>query len=240
MEEFASDQVDLYFGGENADLLRQELLEMDNDFSTPHSTPLKCQARDDSDSESSNSDSDEDVIDLTVNADIYVDTRPLNHKEDQKVDSFVFKTCGCAMETEMDACSKQFSREQIAWYRNNCLQMTRSELNLVILAAIMCSRTHTGENGRSAKIRTVYIYQGVQICMKTFLFLHSISRCRLCNLQSHYDKHGVTPRSNSNTHHAPKHSASIDYVHYKSSQIYHKHGCHSCTPSTGIKPNQQR
>ena len=97
MEKFASDQADLCFGGENADILGQELLEMDNDFSNPHSMPLKCQDRDDSDSESSNSDSDEDVIDPTVNADSFLDKSPLDHKEEQKVDSFVTKTCGCAL-----------------------------------------------------------------------------------------------------------------------------------------------
>ena len=32
--------------------------------------------------------------------------------------------------------------------------MTASELDLVILAAILCSRPPTGENGRSAKTRT--------------------------------------------------------------------------------------
>lgn len=44
MEEFTSEQEDLCFGGENVRLLRQELLDMDRDFRTPHSIPLMQKA----------------------------------------------------------------------------------------------------------------------------------------------------------------------------------------------------
>ena len=47
--------------------------------------------------------------------------------------------------------------------------------------------------------------KGVHICMKTFLFLHSVSRFRLNNLQIHYDKYGVTPRL-----HGPIHIATME------------------------------
>ena len=85
--------------------------------------------------------------------------------------------------------------------------MTHEELDLVILSAIKCSRPPCRESGSSAKTRTLYLHQGIHICMITFLFLHSISRFRL---QMHYNRNGVTPRIHANTHCAPKHTASME------------------------------
>ena len=95
-------------------------------------------------------------------------------------------------------------------YRNNCLEMSWAELDLVILTAYMCLRPHSGESGEIARTRTVYLHQGLHTCMKTFLFLHSISHSHLNHLQAHYNTYGVTPRVYGNTHHAPKHTASME------------------------------
>ena len=70
---------------------------------------------------------------------------------------------------------KQFTKEQIAVYRNNCLEMSQSELDLVILTAIMCSRPPSGENCPSARATTIYLHQGVHNYLHEDILVSSLS-----------------------------------------------------------------
>ena len=142
---------DLCFGGENASTLRQELQEMDIELHTPCSSPVKRQSRGkaglyaDSDSDS-DSESEED----SDTAMRFADMSGIDQKEEEKLVEFITKSCDCKLGPQMQACSNQFTKEQIALCRNNCLEMSRAELDLVILTAIMCSRPPSGESGERA------------------------------------------------------------------------------------------
>ena len=70
---------------------------------------------------------------------------------------------------------KQFTKEQIAVYRNNCLEISQSELDLVILTAIMCSRPPSGENCHSARATTIYLHQGVHNYLHEDILVSSLS-----------------------------------------------------------------
>ena len=191
--------------------LISSLQRMDRELSTPCRTPTKRpRADEDSDDSDSNLESDSDVQQGSSEGDVQTDMNPTDKKERGRVSAFISKSCGCTLGPNKQPCSQQLTKEQITQCRNNCLEMTQAELDLVLLSAIKCSRPPCGESGSSSKTRTLYLHQGIHICMKTFLFLHSISRFRLNNIQTHYDRNGVTPRIHANTHCAPKHTASME------------------------------
>ena len=57
--------------------------------------------------------------------------------EQVKVDDFLSESCGCKLGPHHVACSSVVSKGAIVHTRNNCLQMTRVELDLVIMAQII-------------------------------------------------------------------------------------------------------
>ena len=183
---------------------------MEREFSTPYASLLKHHSEGEV---VSDTDSDVDSPDPSTNAHhgmFMLDMSPIDKREEEMVSNFVSMSCGCKLGSNNDACSNQFSKDHFSFYRNNCSEMSCHELDLIILTAISCSRSPPGDSSCNAKTKyTIYLHQGVHICMKTFLFLHTISRLRLNNLQSHYDKNGVTPRIHGNTHRAPKHTTSM-------------------------------
>ena len=64
--------------------------------------------------------------------------------EQVKVDDFLSESCGCKLGPHHVACSSVVSKGAIVHTRNNDLQMTRVELNLVLIAfAISCRTMHT-------------------------------------------------------------------------------------------------
>ena len=148
--EFSQGQ-DLCFGGDHADLLRQEFEQMDREFHTPSSSPVKRQSRGEASSDQETDLETDSESECLVD---YTDKSPMDKKEEENVIEFLSKSCGCTQGSNKQACSKQFTKEHIPVYRNNCLEMSRSELDLVILTAIMCSRPPSGENCRSARART--------------------------------------------------------------------------------------
>ena len=59
----------------------------------------------------------------------------------QKVESFMNKGCGCLHGSEGKSCSKRYSVEQVLEHRQICLEMTSSELDMVVLAQFgACTR----------------------------------------------------------------------------------------------------
>jgi len=64
--------------------------------------------------------------------------------EQVKVDDFLSESCGCKLGPHHVACSSVVSKGAIVHTRNNDLQMTRVELNLVLIAFAISRRTkHT-------------------------------------------------------------------------------------------------
>ena len=64
-----------------------------------------------------------------------------DQSEQMKVDQFLAKSCGCKLGPQGAACSSVVLKQAIVQTRNNCLQMTNHELDLVIMAQINAQRT---------------------------------------------------------------------------------------------------
>ena len=86
-------------------------------------------------------------------------------------------------------CIQQFSREHAMPSRANAAQLTRNELDMVLLGQLMaftpCSEQHQERN------RAVFYHEGNKI---TFLSLHNIGNFHLKALKEHLYSKGLVPR----------------------------------------------
>ena len=54
-----------------------------------------------------------------------------------------------------------------------------------------------------------YLFNGHQICRKTFLFAHAIGKSQLESISKSLEREGLTPRTHGNTGKTPKHALSM-------------------------------
>lgn len=111
-------------------------------------------------------------------------------------------------------CNELIPKHLVIATRNNCLEMSKQELDLVVLGYIesgrMCkdelqevykvhvisnkskyARREDSENPRSG---IQFRYYNVPVCRTFFLFAHACGRGRFDNLVKHFDSDGVTTR----------------------------------------------
>ena len=79
------------------------------------------------------------------------------------------------------------------------MELASDQLDLFILGNL---NAHTKDSNRK-RCRSNYYFKGHQVCRKTFMFLHGISKKRLQNLKSHLQSYGFTSRVHGNTRRAP-------------------------------------
>ncbi len=135
------------------------------------------------------------------------------------ISEFVENGCGCS-KWNGKSCVKQFSVSHIQEIRLQCQELSRSELDLVILGqlqALMNNHdTVSVESHHKATPRArpyfAYHHQGKQICLKAFLFLHSIGSKRLKNLYKSFHVQGILPRVHGNLKRLPSHTLSFKSV----------------------------
>ena len=77
---------------------------------------------------------DDDSSDSDDNEALYVLAPEQDDAEDPHIEEFFRKTCGCHFGPRGVACCSQFPRDDIVSTRMNCKEMTKAELDLVILA----------------------------------------------------------------------------------------------------------
>ena len=156
--------------------------------------------------------SDEGNIDREVEGDVEVleDGRT----ERDKVQHFYTETCKCKLGWIEKACSTTLTQDDFIESRNNCYELSSTELDLVILEIIQSSLNCNGTSisGRVAKDhqhpRMTSFYHGKRICLKTFLFLHCLSNFRFYSLIKHYRKNGLALRTHGNSKRLPSSSSS--------------------------------
>ena len=166
-------------------------------------------------------------------------------EEEEAIRRFVELTCGCNLGPKKTPCSNQLSLSTISQTRNNCLQLTRSELDLVIMAQVNAFRTSAVDKpstyrGKSDTFRpyTGYSMHGLRICRKTFSFLHTVGKERMENLCSTVDKDGVVGRVHGNSK-LPRHNkisyTEVSRVRDFIQNVASVHGL----PLPGRLPNQE-
>ncbi|SMN01906.1 hypothetical protein SPONL_198 [uncultured Candidatus Thioglobus sp.] len=126
--------------------------------------------------------------------------------EAEKVNTFFSNGCACKLGPKGANCSSVLSRNLAVTTRNNCLQLERNELDLVILSQIQALRTHpdqpTGER-RSSGLHMSFFFHKLRVCLNTFLFIHGINHKRFEALQKHLDSDGLLPRVHGNVKRLP-------------------------------------
>ena len=99
------------------------------------------------------------------------DERDMDVQEEADVRSY---DCNCQFGAGKKACSSLLRYEDVMDYRGNCLELSRAELDMVILGQI--------NSQLSPQSHKKFFYKGDRVCMNTFLFLHAISDKRYSNL----------------------------------------------------------
>lgn len=117
---------------------------------------------------------------------------------DEAVASFLSTTCGCHVGLNEQACSNLFTEAVMFEARSHCVELASDQLDMFILDNL---NTHTKDSNRK-RCRSKYYFKGHQVCRKTFMFLHGISKKRLQNLKSHLQINGFTSHVHGNTRHA--------------------------------------
>ena len=143
-----------------------------------------------------------------------------DQSEQAKIEQLLRESCGCQLGPHGVACSSAVSKEAIVLTRNNCLQMARKELDLVVMAQINALRTPAAHRSPSAhsqedfrpRAQMKFFLQGVQVCQKVFLFVHAISRTRFKNLCDSLSNHGVIDRVHGNARKRPHNAFSYSSI----------------------------
>ena len=154
---------------------------------------------------------------LTSARDIQVLLRPCDTEEEEMVAQFASAGCGCSKK-----CSSQFSVDYVRDIRAQYYDLTRSELDMVLLGQLMAS-TNTSEKvvvesghleAERKRAYTTFYHAGKVVCGKTFRFLHTVGSKRLKNLAKSLKNNGLTPRIHGNTQKRPKHSLSFESTEF--------------------------
>ena len=113
------------------------------------------------------------------------DTSVHDDHERATIESF---ECKCKLGEGSTPCCKSISVELIINYRSCCLELSKDELYLVILGQ---NDPHyvlltSDSDRRKTNYSSCYFFHNKPICLKTFLFVHTASVKRYCNLVKHY------------------------------------------------------
>ena len=115
-------------------------------------------------------------------------------EHDVQVRSFLAAGCGCHF-NKGQPCSTNFGTEQVETCRLEANELSRGELDLVILGKLAA----TCRLDDTQRQYSVFLHGGHRICQKMFMYLHDIGYKRLRNLMKHLKKNGLTGRTHGNT-----------------------------------------
>ena len=131
--------------------------------------------------------------------------------EDSTVEAFFAETCHCTLGNNNTPCSQALPRRYAVEYRDQCLELSKNELDIAVLGQLAALRRReptlalVSDTARTKKRRvcqrpyTVFRFGDMVICKTTFLFLHALFEKRFKNLCHHFDFNGLLPRIHSNT-----------------------------------------
>ncbi len=104
----------------------------------------------------------------------------LDETEHGGIHTFLEKGCGC-----LGKCSERFSPNDVLQLRSDCRELTRTELDLVILGQLSASmsvigglvgRKHKHLDTPRVRSHIAYAHQGLPICSSMFRFLHTVGK----------------------------------------------------------------
>ena len=137
------------------------------------------------------------------------DENGFEHSENEtqmsaSVRKFLQDGCKCSRGPRDGPCSSQFTEETVMSNLNNCLELSSSELDLVILANIQAvSRIEQVGEKRNRSPRCNFLFQSKPICREMFLKLYGLSYSRFRRLKEHYEDNGLSRRNHGNCKRLP-------------------------------------
>jgi hypothetical protein len=187
-----------------------------------------------------------DQLRSNTDIDIVPDSLPTDTLEEQQVSTFMAAGCGCRKALGKP-CSNQFSIEYVASFRESCVQLSHSELDMAILgqlsASVNTSKRVSIEAGHKdterEKSYSSFIHQGKPICKAMFCFIHAIGEKRVKNLTRSLKENGLTARIHGNTKRKPKHAFSFESVEFLVKFIFNYSEQHALL-LPGRVPNYKR
>lgn len=142
----------------------------------------------------------------------------VDKSEHAKVEAFISESCGCTQGDQGKPCSSAIQTEDIIECRNNCFELSSTELDLVILGTIHSSLNcdEVSNSGRTEKkrqrTRMPFYFHNHRICLKTFLFMHRLHKTRFYSLVKHYRNNGLTLRIHGNKKRLPSSALSTETI----------------------------
>ena len=151
--------------------------------------------------------------------DVGIEERQVDVDERTIVTTF---TCGCKKGLESQPCSSMFSADHLVSVRGSCFELTRSELDMVVMGQMMAGMNNdTSTNSASRhlsrkrqKTASIFHHHGKQICEKMFRFLHTIGETRYRNLKKSLQSHGLATRAHGNLKRSPVHALSLSSTEF--------------------------
>jgi len=129
------------------------------------------------------------------------DMRDEDLAEEQSIEQFFSGSCECKLGPGNTPCSRSISMEHYMNIRAQMRELTHDQLDLVVMSQLMMnteSGTSTHRNKERQRTYSVFYHSGQRICLMTFLFIHTIGRCRFKSLKSHFQARGLEPRIHGN------------------------------------------
>ena len=166
------------------------------------STPTSLQ-EDEEDSLITNTDArvEETLLNLQQEETVNIESSDIDTAETTTINKFLTDGCGCKMN-----CHSKVKREKIERRRGNCAELSKQELDLVILGQLAAFEM----GGESHRARSTFYFGGVKVCRTTFLLTHGIGEKRFKNLKKHFTAMGLSPRWHGNLGRVPHHAVTLD------------------------------
>ena len=102
--------------------------------------------------------------------------------------------CSCNLGPKDTPCHKLFSAVQCQELRGECRELTKEELDLVVMGELRALTLQTGKTNRASDRVHKFPFGGHRICLKTFCFLHNIRRWKFNAIKSSWLENRLRPR----------------------------------------------
>ena len=133
---------------------------------------------------------------------VVVDVDGMWDHDEARVVRYVAGGCSCRHGPKNTPCHKLFSATQYREMRDECRELSRDELDMVIMGQLCALTVRDGRTQRASdRVRssTQFRFGGHRICIKTFCFLHNIGEGKFTSIKSSWLKNGLRPRQRQHT-----------------------------------------
>ena len=138
--------------------------------------------------------------------------------EEHSISQFAANGCACK-HFNGGSCCKLFPANHYREVRDQCRELTRSELDLVVMGQLL-ALSHSGDMTQAKKHKpkerkrsfTYFSHGGHTICIKTFCFLHTIGQSKFQSIKASFESNGLVPPKR--RYSKPRHALRLSDVQY--------------------------